>query len=99
MLGDRTDKAWTEQNVPGMLKWPIKAMNCLDWWVKNGNHCSICIRVCPWNKPNTLFHRLVRILAERNILTSFLVYMDQLFGYGKRVVEKDYLQDPSVTRV
>jgi len=99
MLGDRTDKAWSEQNVPGMLKWPIKAMNCLDWWVKNGNHCSICIRVCPWNKPNTLFHRLVRILAERNILTSFLVYMDQLFGYGKRVVEKDYLQDPSVTRV
>ena len=97
--GDRTDKAWNEHNVPGMLKWPIHAMKCLDWWVNNGNHCSICIRVCPWNKPNNLFHKSVRILAERNILTRFLVFMDQFFGYGKQIIEKRHLQDPSVVRV
>ena len=97
--GDRTDKAWNAHNVPGMLKWPIHAMKCLDWWVNNGNHCSICIRVCPWNKPNNLFHKSVRILAERNILTRFLVFMDQFFGYGKQIIEKRHLQDPSVVRV
>jgi epoxyqueuosine reductase QueG len=75
------------------------AMNCLDWWVKNGNHCSICIRVCPWNKPDNLFHKTVRILAERSILTGLLISMDQAFGYGKQVIEKRPLQDPSVVRV
>jgi hypothetical protein len=98
MTGDRTDRAWNEHNVPGMLKWPIKAMNCLDWWVKNGNHCSICIRVCPWSKPNNLLHKLVRPFAERSILTKLIVSMDQLLGYGKQVVEKP-TQDPTAIKV
>lgn len=99
MLGDRTDRAWNMHNVPGMLKWPIKAMNCLDWWVKNGNHCSICIRVCPWNKPNDLLHKMVRIFAERGISTSLMVSMDQFLGYGKQVLEEHHLQNPSVVRL
>lgn len=96
---DRTDKAWNEHNVPGMLKWPIRAMNCLDWWVKNGNHCSICMRVCPWNKPNNLLHKGVRIFAENNILTSLIISMDQFLGYGKQVIKKHHLQDLSAVRL
>jgi epoxyqueuosine reductase len=83
-LGARTEEPWDESNSRGMLKWPVKAMKCFDWWVKNGTHCSVCIRVCPWNKPNTLFHRGVRFLAERNILTKALVCMDEWVGYGKQ---------------
>jgi reductive dehalogenase len=97
--GGRINTAWDEHNVPGMMKWPIRAMKCLDWWVKNGNHCSICIRVCPWNKPDNLLHKTVRVLAERDILTDLLISMDQVFGYGKQVIEKPPLQDPSVVRV
>ena len=99
MSEDRTDKAWDESNSPGILKWPIKAMRCLDWWVKNGTHCSICIRVCPWNKPHSLLHKSFKLLAERNIGTSMLVYMDQLMGYGKQVKKKDKGQDPSVIKI
>jgi reductive dehalogenase len=98
MTGDRTDEAWNEHNVPGMLKWPIKAMNCLDWWVKNGNHCSICIRVCPWNKPNNLLHKMVRPFAERSILTKLIVSVDQVLGYGRQVVERP-TQDPAAIRM
>ena len=99
MAGPRTDQPWDVSNSPGMLKWPVKAMNCLDWWVKNGTHCSICIRVCPWNKPDTLFHRLVGALAGRNVFTRALVLMDELVGYGKRVRIGDRVQDPSVVEV
>ncbi len=81
--GPRTAQAWDASNVPGMKKWPIKAMSCLDWWVKNGMHCSVCVRVCPWNKPDTFLHRFVKLLAERNVMTSPLVYLDERFGYGK----------------
>jgi reductive dehalogenase len=86
--GERTDAPLDESTNPGMMKWPVHAMKCLDWWVKNGTHCSVCIRVCPWNKPNHLFHRGVRMLAERNILTKTLVFMDEWVGYGRQVLKE-----------
>jgi reductive dehalogenase len=89
--GPRTDQAWDASNVPGMKKWPIKAMSCLDWWVKNGMHCSVCVRVCPWNKPDTFLHRFVKLLAERNVMTSALVYLDERLGYGKQARPKALL--------
>ena len=97
--GERTEKPWDESNSRGMLKWPVHAMKCLDWWVKNGSHCSVCIRVCPWNKPNTWFHRGVRMMAERNILTRLMVGMDEWMGYGKQSIdffeEKGRIQRPT----
>ena len=98
MPGERTDRGWNEHNVSGMLKWPIKAMNCLDWWVKNGNHCSICIRICPWNKPNDLLHRIVRFFAERNILTKLIVTLDQFLGFGKQALKSHRLKDLSLAK-
>jgi reductive dehalogenase len=97
MTGERTDRAWDASNSSGMLKWPVKAMKCFDFWVKNGTHCSICIRVCPWNKQNNVLHKMVRALAERNVLTNLVIHADQLLGYGKKVVEPNNQQDPSVT--
>ena len=85
--GARTEEPWDESNNRGMLKWPVNAMKCLDWWVKNGSHCSVCIRVCPWNKPNTWFHRAARYLAERDILTKLMVSMDERLGYGRQSVD------------
>jgi len=96
MAGERTDKAWDVSNSPGMLKWPIHAMRCLDWWVKNGTHCSVCIRVCPWNKPKNLLHKTVRLFAERNILTQLIVYMDEFLGFGKQKNPDNRGQSPSV---
>lgn len=90
MKGERTDQPWNLHNVPGMKKWPIKAMQCLDFWVKNGNHCSVCIRVCPWNKPNDLLHKFVRFFVERNIMSKTIVYFDQLLGYGKQAKDLGY---------
>lgn len=99
MKGERTDKAWDQNNVPGVEKWPIKAMKCLDFWVKNGNHCSICIRVCPWNKPNNMLHRFVRFFAERNIMTKSIIYFDQILGYGRQSKNLNYDFDVSVEKI
>ncbi len=99
MTGERTDKAWDQSNAEGIMKWPIKAMKCFDWWVKNGTHCSVCIRVCPWNKPNNVLHKTVRLFAERNILTRVIVFMDQFLGYGKQSKPEGGGQDPSVSKI
>jgi epoxyqueuosine reductase len=82
--GERTAKSWNLHNVEGMLRWPVKAMKCLDDWVKNGNHCSVCNRVCPWNKPNNMLHKFVRFFAENSIFPKVVVYLDQLLGFGKQ---------------
>ena len=94
--GERTEDPWDQSNARGMVKWPVHAMRCLDWWVKNGSHCSVCVRVCPWNKPNTWFHRAVRFFAERDILTKFMVYMDERMGYGKQVIDFFWLKTERV---
>ncbi len=99
MKGERTDQPWNFHNVPGLKKWPVKAMQCLDFWVKNGNHCSVCIRVCPWNKPNDLLHKFVRFFVERNIMSKAIVYFDQLLGYGKQTRNLGYGMDQSVEKI
>jgi hypothetical protein len=93
--GARTNEAWNEHNVPGMLKWPVRAMKCLDWWVKNRNHCSVCIRVCSWNKPNDCY-KFGRIFAEYNIPPKLVIYFDQLLGRGKQAKQTHYAQNPEV---
>ena len=98
MFGPRTDKSVDRSNSEGMLKWPINTMNCLNWWVKNGASCSVCIRVCPWNKLNRPFHRFVRLMVERDVFTRFFIFMDKLAGYGRQSKDVNYnaFQDPSV---
>ena len=87
MFGERTDKAWDVSNNINVLKWPIKAMNCLSWWNKNQGSCSNCIRVCPYNKPKGWLHSSVRkIVKTTPAFDGLLVKMDEALGYGKQVI-------------
>ncbi len=83
--GEMQAKPYNECNSPGVIKWMVDARKCLGFWEKNGNSCSVCIRVCPWNKPRTLFHRIVGYFATNfGFLTPFLVQADRWMGYGKQ---------------
>lgn len=87
MSGDRTDKAWDDSNSINVLKWPIKAMNCLSWWTKNRADCAICLRTCPFNKPSGALHFVVRKTIEATpLFDRSFVKMDKAFGYGKQVL-------------
>ena len=45
----------------GYEKWPIDVEKCTKMRMGNqkGSGCGTCIKVCPWNKPYTPFHRAV----------------------------------------
>jgi len=45
--GERTPEALCASNNSGVLKWPVHAERCLDYWRTNGAWCSICISSCP----------------------------------------------------
>jgi len=83
--GDLTDKPVNNSNSSGVLKWPVNAHKCYKFWCHNGTWCANCIRTCPWNKPNSLFHKVNRsIIMNAPFLHSFFVWVDDLFGYGKQ---------------
>jgi reductive dehalogenase len=51
--------------VNGVRKWKIDEVKCLLYWAHKGSACPICQAVCPWSKPRTPLHNLVREIAVR----------------------------------
>jgi len=89
--GERTDKALNESNNAGVLKWPIDAEKCFEFWSKNNTCCGNCIRVCPFNKPDTRFHRMIR-WHVKNLpqFNSIYKWMDDVCGYGDSIKANEW---------
>lgn len=84
--GDRTTEALNKSTSPGVAKWPVNGERCFKFWSKNNTCCGNCIRVCPFNKPDTIFHRTARWHVE-NLpqFDRFYKWMDEVCGYGKQI--------------
>ncbi|MBU2513588.1 reductive dehalogenase [bacterium] len=70
----------------GYEKWPVDVDKCTKMRIgnKQGSGCGVCIKVCPWNKPNTLFHRSISwTMRKLPFARRFGVWGDDLLGYGK----------------
>ena len=82
--GERTSEPHNISNVGGGMKWPINAETCRMQWARGHTPCAICITVCPYNKPNTWFHRFVRWCTDHaRWADPFYVKADMWAGYGK----------------
>ena len=69
----------------GFRHWSIHQEKCFAYWKTIGTDCGFCIRVCPYTKPNTLVHRLVRYYISRNPFNQRLaLFLDDIF-YGRRL--------------
>ncbi len=71
-------------NREGVINWPVDAEKCLGYWAKLDTDCAVCIRVCPFNKPQNLWHELVK-LGVRHFpgLDRLMVRFDEMLGYGR----------------
>ena len=74
-------------NNPGVLKWQLDSEKCDDFQAyKLGTNCTICMRVCPFNKKGGWMSRVSRHLVKKQpALTPWIVKMDEALGYGKRI--------------
>jgi len=82
--GERTSEVPTESNVGGVLKWPVDGIKCRKYWGTVNKMCALCITVCPFNKPDTAFHRFVRWCTDHARWADPLyIKADQWMGYGK----------------
>jgi reductive dehalogenase len=88
MKEERSDRPIDISNNSGVLKWQVNADRCLSWWYRSGTTgCAVCIRTCPWNKPQGMIHNFVRAVNKRTSLFDWLfVRGDEWMGYGKQVI-------------
>ncbi|MBA3009349.1 MAG: 4Fe-4S dicluster domain-containing protein [Desulfobacula sp.] len=80
-----------EPSSRNLRHWSIDQEKCFSYWKTIGSDCGVCISVCPYTKPNTLVHKLVRIYISRNIFNQKIaLFMDDLlYGRHKKIPRKN----------
>lgn len=69
-----------EPESRGFTHWGINQETCYSYWKHIGTDCGFCIRVCPYTKPDTLIHKMVRFYISRNPMNQRIaLFMDDLF--------------------
>ncbi|MFK8020896.1 MAG: 4Fe-4S double cluster binding domain-containing protein [Pseudomonadales bacterium] len=43
-------EVYNKSNIIGISKWSTDAEKCFKFWANQNSDCSICIRVCPYNR-------------------------------------------------
>ena len=77
----------------GVMKWKLDEKKCYSYWHVNGTDCGICMAVCPWTKPRTLFHRMsAEIASVKGPHQRFMAWADRVvYGKYKPAPMPDYL--------
>lgn len=84
--GERSSEPLNMSTSPGVMKWPVDAEKCFSFWSSNNSSCGNCIRVCPFNKPDTAFHKIVRWHVKHlPQFDRFYKWMDEVSGFGKKI--------------
>lgn len=67
----------------GANKWKLNEETCYEYWGKAGTDCAICMAICPFSRPNTWMHQLIRWFVARSpVARAIFPYLDN-FIYGK----------------
>ena len=74
--------------VRGADKWPLQAERCYHYWRSQGSDCGVCVRTCPFAKPDTPLHRWTRELIRRGTALNRLILLldDLVYGHAPRGV-------------
>jgi ferredoxin len=73
------------QETRGFEHWGVRQETCYAFWRKKGTDCGFCIRVCPFTKPNTLIHKLVRFYISRNRINQRIALLFDDLLYGRKI--------------
>jgi len=79
-----TAEVYNQSNITGVRKWSVDGEKCFKFWANQNSDCSICIRVCPFNKDfSKWYHRLGRWLAGTQ-WRKLLLKLDVWLKFGTR---------------
>ncbi len=83
--GEPSAVVHNRSNIRGVRKWTTDAEKCFRFWANQNTDCSICVRVCPYNRDygrlrNRAWQWLAGTPARRLAL-----WLDRIGGRGKRL--------------
>ncbi len=81
--GERSYEPINECNNAGVLQWQVDHKKCVRYMSEVGTNCSICIKVCPFNKGKNKIHNVSRWFIK-NLRWSdpLFIWLDDALGYG-----------------
>ncbi len=58
----------------GYYTWKLDADSCGQFFICNnkGHGCNTCVKICPWTRPNSWNHNLVRNAIERSLIARLV---------------------------
>ena len=81
-----------ESNIRGVKKWTVDGEKCFSYWAAQNSDCSICIRVCPYNKDYRKWWNRIGIKLAATGLRSLMLWLDNKLKFGKRNQPKEWWQ-------
>jgi len=83
--GDPSPQRHNRSNLKGVSKWSVDGVKCFKFWANQNSDCSICVRVCPYNRDYSKAHnRWWRRLAGTR-LRGLMRRLDAWSGRGRRL--------------
>jgi reductive dehalogenase len=77
--GPPSTEVYNRSNLIGVCKWTVDAEKCFRFWANQNTDCSICIRICPYNRDySKWYHRWWRRLAG-SPLRKLALWLDDRF--------------------
>jgi len=75
-------------NIQGLEKWTTDAEKCFGFWATQMTDCSICVRVCPYNRDYPRWLNRIRVRLMGTFLRGVMLRLDQLLAGGDRKAPK-----------
>ncbi|WP_339860875.1 reductive dehalogenase domain-containing protein [Paremcibacter congregatus] len=85
-----SDKIFNRSNLKGVVKWTTDAEKCFRFWVNQNTDCSICIRVCPYNRDYTKWVNRVWQKLAGSRFRRFALWLDDRFHPRPREKSADW---------
>ena len=92
--GEPSEEVYNESNVEGIEKWTTDAEKCFGFWATQMTDCSICIRVCPYNRDYPRWVNRLRFRLMGTFLRRPMLWLDDLLSGGSRKAPKWWWQRP-----
>ena len=80
-----SSKTHNQSNIKGVKKWTVDGEKCFSYWAAQNSDCSICIRVCPFNKDYSKWWHRLGIKLAATPLRKIMLWLDNKLGFGKRI--------------
>ena len=90
--GRPSNERHNRSNLVGVRKWSVDGERCFKYWAKVNTDCSVCIRVCPYNRDYS--KRSSRWWSKLASLSPKLaLYLADRQDHGKRLLPKHWWPD------